>query len=129
MGSTENEISFQVGSSLQKYNLPDIVLLRFDSEREVSQQLKPSMSSLPSEPQPAEEAGTKTLAYVTIPAGTHMTVRTIDAIDSTQSRMSELTTSLQTLVELSLLLFGHQGYADSPRIHDNRTGSLEMPTS
>jgi len=34
---------------------------------------------------------------------------------------------LQTLVELSLLLFGHQRYADSPRIHDNRTASLEMP--
>jgi hypothetical protein len=89
MGGTENEISFQVGSTVQKYHLADIVSLRFDSEREASDQLKPSMSSLPSEPQPAEDAGTKTPANVTIPAGTHITVRTIDAIDSTQNRVGD----------------------------------------
>ena len=38
MGGTENEISFQVGSSLQKYNLADVVSLKFDSERAASGQ-------------------------------------------------------------------------------------------
>ena len=33
MGGTESEISFQVGSSVQKYNLSDIASLKFDSER------------------------------------------------------------------------------------------------
>src|SRR2546430_9077085 len=69
VGGTESEISFQVGSSVQKYNLADIVSLKFDSERAASDQPTPSTSSLPSEPQPSEEAGTKTPAYVTIPAG------------------------------------------------------------
>ena len=34
MGGTESEISFQVGSSVQKYNVADIVSLKFDSERQ-----------------------------------------------------------------------------------------------
>ena len=80
IGGTESEISFQVGSSVQKYNLADIVSLKFDSERSASDEPKPSTSSLPSEPQPAEHAGMKTPAYVTIPAGTRISVRTIDAI-------------------------------------------------
>jgi hypothetical protein len=89
MGGTESEISFQVGSTVQKYNLADIVALKFDSEREASDQPKPSSSSLPGEPQPAEDATKKTPAYATIPAGTRITVRTIDAIDSTQNQVGD----------------------------------------
>jgi len=33
MGGTESQISFQVGSSVQKYNLADIISLKFDSEK------------------------------------------------------------------------------------------------
>jgi hypothetical protein len=36
IGGTESEISFQVGSSVQKYNLADIASLKFDSERPAS---------------------------------------------------------------------------------------------
>jgi len=50
MGGTESEISFQVGSTVQKYNLADVVSLKFDSERAASEQPNPSTSSLPSEP-------------------------------------------------------------------------------
>jgi hypothetical protein len=82
MGGTESETTFQVGSSVQKYSLADIVSLKFDSERAVSDQPKPLTSSLPSEPQPAEYSGMKAPAYVTIPAETRISVRTIDAIDS-----------------------------------------------
>ena len=89
MGGTESEISFLVGSSVQKYNLADIVSLKFDSERAVGDQPKPSTSSLHSEPQPAEHAGMKAPAYVTIPAGTRISVRTIDAIDSTQNQVGD----------------------------------------
>jgi len=89
MGGTEREISFQVGSSVQKYNLADIASLRFDSEGAASDQPKPSANWLPSDPQPAEDAGTRTPAYVTIPAGTRITVRTIDAIDSTQNQVGD----------------------------------------
>lgn len=81
MGGTESEISFQVGSSVQKYNLADTVSLKFDSESAASGQSKPSMSSLPGEAQPAEHAGMKTLAYVTLPAGMRISVRTRWTID------------------------------------------------
>jgi hypothetical protein len=89
MGGTESEISFQVGSSVQKYDLADIVSLNFDSERAVSDQPKSSTSSLPSEPQPTEYSGMKAPAYVTIPAETRISVRTIDAIDSTQNLVGD----------------------------------------
>jgi hypothetical protein len=59
MRGTESDISFQVGSSVQNYNLADIVSLKFDSERPVSDQPEPSTSSLPSELQPAEYSGMK----------------------------------------------------------------------
>src|ERR1700750_1580529 len=88
MGGTETEISFQVGSSVQKYNLSDIASLKLDSERAASDQPKPSTSSLPSEPQPAEHAGMKT-PYFAIPAGTRISVRTVDAIDSTQNQVGD----------------------------------------
>src|ERR1700751_4612759 len=52
MGGTESEISFQVGSSVQKYNLADIVSLKFDCDGTTSDQPKPPTSPLPSEPQP-----------------------------------------------------------------------------
>ena len=32
LGGTETEISFQVGSTVQKYNVADVVSLKFDSE-------------------------------------------------------------------------------------------------
>jgi len=89
LGGTESEISFQVGSSVQKYNVADIVSLKFDSEGTATDQPKPEMNSLPSAPQPAEPDSTKTPAYVTIPAGTPVYVRTIDAIDSTQEQVGD----------------------------------------
>jgi len=89
MGGTESEISFQVGSSVQKYNVADILSLKFDSEGAPSDQPRPSTSSLPSEPQPAEHVGIKTPAYVTIPAGTRISVRTIDAVDSTLNQVGD----------------------------------------
>jgi hypothetical protein len=32
LGGTQTEISFQVGSTVQKYNVADIISLKFDSE-------------------------------------------------------------------------------------------------
>jgi hypothetical protein len=63
-GGAESEISFQVRSYIQKYNLADIASLKLDSERAASDRPRPSTSSLPSEPQPTEHAGMKISAYV-----------------------------------------------------------------
>src|SRR5271167_2301043 len=45
LGGTQTEISFQVGSTVQKYNVADIVSLKFDSESATTLQLPPANSS------------------------------------------------------------------------------------
>ena len=84
LGGTETEISFQVGSTVQKYNVADVVSLKFDSEGVVNAPAPQSQSPLPDDPGTDAHAET-TPAYVTIPAGTRISVRTIDAIDSSDS--------------------------------------------
>jgi hypothetical protein len=125
MGGTESEISFQVGSSVQKYNLADIVSLKFDSERAASDQPKPSTSSLPSEPQPAEHAGMKTPAYVTIPAGTRISVRTIDAIDSTQKQVGD---RFQASLEEPLRVDGNEIVSRDAAVYGRLAESKESGT-
>jgi len=90
MGGTDTEISFQVGSSLQKYNVADIVSLKFDSQgapaaapTAVPSDTPSPQSSLPDDPGTVANLPAKTPDSVSIPAGTTISVRTIDAIDST----------------------------------------------
>jgi hypothetical protein len=87
MGGTESEISFQVGSTLQKYNLADIVSLKFDSSGATADTTwvprpSPGSGSLPDDPGLVAHIEAKP-ANVTIPAGTRISIRTIDSIDST----------------------------------------------
>jgi hypothetical protein len=125
MGGTDDQISFQVGSSVQKYNLADIVSLKFDSERAASDQSKPTASSLPSEPQLAESAGMKTPAYVTIPAGTRITVRIIDAIDSTQNHVGD---RFQASLEEPLRLDGNEIVSRDAGVYGRLAESKESGT-
>src|SRR6201987_1927179 len=84
MGGTESEISFQVGSSVQKYNIADIVSLKFDSQSVANDMPTRHKSSLSREPGTLEQAGVETPSpHVTIPTGIRISVRTIDGIDST----------------------------------------------
>lgn len=83
MGGTGTEISFQVGSSVQKYKLGDIASLKFDSQGITSDNLTGPEKVFPS------DAGAKMPAYVTIPAGTRVAVRTIDGIDSTKNHVGD----------------------------------------
>jgi len=84
VGGTDSYISFQVGSSIQKYNINDIVSLKFDSEPAGNDSLK-RRSSLSGERETARPVTAKLPAYVTIPAGTRVSVRMIDGVDSTQN--------------------------------------------
>jgi hypothetical protein len=88
VGGTETEISFQVGSSVQKYNVADIVALKFDSEAPASDMPTRPKNSFSSEPGKVEPAAAKSSAFV-IPAGTRISVRTIDGIDSTKNRVGD----------------------------------------
>lgn len=87
MGGTESGISFQVGSSLQTYNLADIASLTFDSASAESDAPAPRKSS--SSPELAAAPANQPAAFVTIPAGTRISVRTIDGIDSTRNRVGD----------------------------------------
>jgi outer membrane lipoprotein SlyB len=97
-GGDQNSINFQVGSSLQTYNVGDIRDLRFDAEPEgadISSAEQPYSSSVS-----ATETA-KTSSYVTIPAGTIVSVRTIDAIDSRENHVGD---RFQASLEESLIV-------------------------
>ena len=82
LGGTDSEISFQVGSTVQKYDVADIASLKFDSEAAATAPAPQPQSSLPDNPMASAPVEMKP-ASATIPAGTRISVRTIDAIDST----------------------------------------------
>lgn len=86
MGGTQGSIAFLVGSSAQSYDVADIRSLRFDSE---AQGTSPSIpSKRPTAPLAMEEDQVETSSHaVTIPAGTRISVRTIDAIDSSKNHV------------------------------------------
>jgi len=86
MGGTETSISFQVGASAQSYDVADIRSLRFDSD---AQGAPPSVpSKQPSGPSATgQDEVAKSVPSVTVPAGTRISVRTIDSIDSTKDQV------------------------------------------
>jgi hypothetical protein len=77
VGGTGTEIRFQVGSSVQRYDVADIVSLKFESEMRVS------------ETPPKRDYANETAGSVTVPAGTRLSVRTIDAIDSAKNHVGD----------------------------------------
>src|ERR1700719_4213411 len=85
IGGTDSEISFQVASSVQKYNLADIAAVKFDSERAAADLPTRPDPSLSSEQRAGDHAGPNAPMYVTLPASTRISVRTIDSIDSAKN--------------------------------------------
>jgi len=83
---TQTSITFQVGSSMQSYDVADIRSLLFDSE---AHSASPSAASeqLSAPAAMGEDEVAKSVPSVTIPAGTRISVRTIDVIDSTKNRV------------------------------------------
>ena len=88
LGGTETEITYQVGSTSQKFNIVDIISLKFDSESTVIAPAPQPQSSLPDAPAAQAQVAVKP-RYATIPAGTRISVRTIDAIDSTRGLVGD----------------------------------------
>lgn len=115
VGGTDTQITFQVGSSRQTYNIADIVTLKFDSDRPASdtsnampQPANKPDSLVPRPPARVENASTspaKNSRFVTIPAGTRISVRTIDAVDSTQNQVGD---RFQASLEEPLLVNGEE---------------------
>ena len=87
IGGDQNSIKFQVGSSLQTYSISDIRILQFDSDTEGAAVSLPPAGQRFSSVSATEAASVS--SDVTIPAGTAISVRTIDAIDSTRNRVGD----------------------------------------
>jgi len=113
VGGTETHVSFRVGSTVQQYDVADIVSIKFessensrsggepgfgtrdnpdsrrnrDSQRADSQRAD-SQRERDEEPSPTPRRQPySNSSSVTIPMGTRLTVRTIDAIDSDKNRV------------------------------------------
>jgi outer membrane lipoprotein SlyB len=82
VGGTETEISFQVASSVQKYGISDVASIKFSSDVSVNDTTPRPLSPRPVEPIRAPDTQS---SNVTVPAGTRVSVRTIDSIDSTKN--------------------------------------------
>lgn len=88
LGGSESEISFQVGSSTQKYNVADVVSIKFDSESQGDDGLR-RRSSFSNETEAPRRSSSRPATYVTIPAGTRISVRMIDGVDSTNNQAGD----------------------------------------
>src|SRR5271166_696884 len=86
MDGTQTSISFQVGSSVQSYDVADIRSLRFDSEAQGASPSIPSKQPIAPSTMEKDEVATSSPS-VTIPAGTRLSVRTIDSIDSSKNQV------------------------------------------
>jgi hypothetical protein len=125
LGGTENEISFQVASSVQKYNLADIVSLKFDSDRVVDNKPTGQDRLLSGEPEKSERADMKTPEIVTIPASTRISVRTIDRIDSSENHVGD---RFKASLEEPLMVEGNVVVAKGADVYGRLAESKESGT-
>lgn len=100
------QIVFQVGSSQQTFFIVDIVSIKFDSDRPS----EPTSMTAPADglkPRSAklEDVSTRSMTSAVVPAGTRISVRTIDAIDSTKNRVGD---RFQASLEEPLMVDGRE---------------------
>ena len=96
-GGTESQISFRVGSSIQQYDVADVLSLKFESPAVSTSTHAPELwpRSPQSDPAPTSAPAYSTTAppsstnRITVPMGTRLVVRTIDAIDSSKNRVGD----------------------------------------
>lgn len=84
LSGTQTSISFQVGTSVQNYDVSDIRSVRFDNGGQADP--GSSASAHLGVHASAEDQAARPSRSLTIPAGTRISIRTIDAIDSTKNR-------------------------------------------
>src|SRR5271165_1031915 len=125
LGGTDSTITFEVGSSVQIYNLADIVALKFGSEPAASDMPTRPTRSLSSEAGTVEDAAKNAPVYVTIPAGTVICVRTIDGIDSTQNHAGD---RFQASLEEPLMVNGNVVVAKDTYVYGRLVESKESGT-
>jgi hypothetical protein len=123
MGGTDTEITIQVDSSVQEYDVADIASLTFGSETPAAHASPRPLSLRPCEG--GAPLGTQVATNVTIPAGTRISVRTIDAIDSTKSHPGD---RFQASLEGSLVVDGNVVAAKGADIYGRLAESKKSGT-
>jgi hypothetical protein len=108
VGGTESDISFRVGSTVQSYAVRDVVSLSFDESGRASNRSEdPELASRPPEPPPdtapLDSSAATDANSVNVPAGTHLQVRTVDAIDSDRNQVGD---KFQATLEQPLIVNG-----------------------
>jgi hypothetical protein len=91
LGGSESEISFEVGSTVQRYAVGDIASISFEdsgspSAQDEPPQLEPRVSQQPPAPIERNTSGADT---VNVPSGTTIMIRTIDAVDSDRNQVGD----------------------------------------
>jgi hypothetical protein len=131
MGGDESSISFQVGSSTQRYNVADIVSMTFDGKARSqaavpssrTQSLPAQDSSLDTRPMnssdegpmlvdrgPSSSAMTGVSDSITVPAGSTISVRMIDGVDSSKNQIGDrFQASLQEPLEVDGVVVAPKG--------------------
>jgi hypothetical protein len=130
VGGSETEISFRVGSSVQQYAVSDVTSLKFDS-REPKTSSAPGFATRPAAPvsTPAPGAAmTETSraaapvpasSSVTVPSGTRLTVRTIDAVDSDKNHPGDkFSASLEEALYVDQTLVAPKGTSVYGRLEE-----------
>ena len=92
-GGSEREIGFRVGATVQHYDISDIASLTFDSSGTASSNDSSAFTSRPSQnPSPAQRPDPTYRPVsngITVPVGTRLMVRTLDAIDSDKNHVGD----------------------------------------
>ena len=84
VSGNEDQIRFQVESSVQEYKTGDVVSISFDSSVSGTDLLKRRASTESLSPYTNTPP-----TYVTVPAGTRISIRTIDGIDSAKNQVGD----------------------------------------
>jgi hypothetical protein len=126
MGGTQTSISFQAGSSVQSYDVADVRSLRFESEAQGASPAVPSKQpSVPSSIEKEKNEVAKSSSSVTIPAGTRISVRTMDSIDSAKNRVGY---RFQASLEEPLAVDGNVVVPKGADVYGRLGGSKETGT-
>jgi hypothetical protein len=124
MGGSQTSVSFQVGSSVQSYDVADVHSLRFDSDAQGTSPAVPSKHPSAASTLGQEEVA-KSVPSVTIPAGTLISVRTMNAIDSTRHRAGY---RFQASLEQPLWVDGHMVVPKGADVYGRLDESKETGT-
>lgn len=94
-GGSDRDVAFRVGSTVQHYDIADLASLTFDSNGKISSSDSQASASrttdLPASEQskPVYRSFSNNPTSVTVPVGTRLVVRTIDAVDSSKNQVGD----------------------------------------